>query len=435
MRLRRSRCVALWRPLAITTVDGSTESRASCYGVATAVEPALNPINPSPPVNHGVAQPVLAGMLAAMVGYASSFPLVLAALAAGGATPVQAGTGLLVTTVAVALLNLAVAWRTRRPLSFAWSTPGAAFLITVGAPTGGYPVLCGALLTTAALIILAGLSKHLARAVAAIPPAIASAMLGGILLTLCLAPLHALQEEPLLALPIIGTWAVMLKVARRYAVPAAVVVTIVVLAATAHIPPGSFDMALSLPKFELPQFTLEATIRIALPLFIITMASQNLPGLAVMQVNGYQVNPAPQFLLTGAASAAGALLGGITVNLAAITAAICAGPEADPNPSRRWIASFSAGWTYLVLAGLAGYAAAFVAASPPVLIQTVAGLALFASLSGALARALADESDRLPAIITFVTAASGITLIGIGAAFWALVGGIAMWFLLRPRAA
>ncbi|WP_421760146.1 benzoate/H(+) symporter BenE family transporter [Devosia sp.] len=388
-----------------------------------------------PPADHGIAQPVLAGMLAAMVGYASSFPLVLAALAAGGATPVQAGTGLLVTTVAVALLNLAVAWRTRRPLSFAWSTPGAAFLITVGAPTGGYPVLCGALLTTAALIVLAGLSKHLARAVAAIPPAIASAMLAGILLTLCLAPLHALQQEPLLALPIIGVWAIMLKLARRYAVPAAVVVTIVVLAVTAHIPPGSFDMALSLPAFVLPQFTLEATIRIALPLFIITMASQNLPGLAVMQVNGYKVSPAPQFLLSGAASAISALLGGITVNLAAITAAICAGPEAHPNPARRWIASFAAGWTYLVLAGLAGYAAAFVAASPPVLIQTVAGLALFASLSGALARALADEADRLPAILTFVTAASGITLLGIGAAFWALVGGIAMWFLLRPRAA
>ena len=123
------------------------------------------------------------------------------------------------------------------------------------------------------------------------------------------------------------------------------------------------------------------------------------------------------------------------MNLAAITAAICAGPEAHPDPSRRWIASFAAGWTYLLLAGLAGYAAAFVAASPPVLIQTVAGLALFASLSGALARALADEADRLPAILTFVTAASGITLLGIGAAFWALVGGIAMWFLLRPRAA
>ncbi len=395
----------------------------------------MSSIDTTPPADRGIAQPVLAGMLAAMVGYASSFPLVLAALAAGGATPVQAGTGLLVTTVAVALLNLAVAWRTRRPLSFAWSTPGAAFLITVGAPAGGYPVLCGALLTTAALIVLAGLSKHLARAVAAIPPAIASAMLAGILLTLCLAPLHALQEEPLLALPIIGAWAIMLKLARRYAVPAAVIVTIGVLAATAHIPPGSFDMALSLPGFVLPQFTLEATVRIALPLFIITMASQNLPGLAVMQVNGYQVSPAPQFLLTGASSAVGALLGGITVNLAAITAAICAGPEAHPDPSRRWIASFSAGWTYLVLAGLAGYAAAFVAASPPVLIQTVAGLALFASLSGALARALADEADRLPAILTFVTAASGITLLGIGAAFWALVGGIAMWFLLRPRAA
>ena len=385
------------------------------------------------PKTGGIAQPILAGILASVVGYASSFPLVLAAFAAGGATPGQAGAGLLVTTAAVGLLNLAISWRSRMPLSFAWSTPGAAFLITVGAPVGGYPALIGALLTTAALIVMAGLFRPVARAVAAIPPVIANAMLAGILLTLCLAPLRAVEEMPLLALPIILAWALGLKFARRYAVPMAVLVTIAILPGTSHIAPGSFDAALALPQFVFPMFTLDATIRIALPLFIITMASQNLPGLAVMQANGYVVRPAPPFIVSGLASAAAALFGGLTVNLAAITAAICAGPEAHPDPGRRWIASFSAGWTYLVLALVAGYAAAFIAASPPVLIQAVAGLALFASLSGALANALGDEQQRLPAILTFVTAASGITILGIGAAFWALIGGIGLLLLLRQR--
>jgi benzoate transporter len=377
------------------------------------------------------AQPILAGILAAIVGYASTFTLMLAALSAAGASPQQAGSGLFSVCLAIGILNIVVAWRVRTPISFAWTTPGAAFLLTVGEPMGGYPAVAGAFLACAALIALTGFIRPLARLVAAIPSAIANAMLAGMLLALCLAPIEAVAEMPLLALPILAAWALGLRFARRYAVPIAVAVTGIVLATTTHLPAGTFDGAWPSLAFVMPEFTQDALIRIALPLYVVTMASQNLPGVAVMKANGYQLQPAPIFVLTGFASAATAFFGGITSNLAAITAAICAGPEAHPDPARRWPAPVSAGFTYLALGSLASLAAAFIAASPPLLIQAVAGLALFSSLASSLAGALADEDSRLPAILTFVATASGITISGVGAPFWGLVGGIVLLILLR----
>lgn len=377
------------------------------------------------------AQPVMAGALAAIVGSASTFTLILAALSAAGATPQQAGSGLFSICLAIAILNIVVAWRVRIPVSFAWSTPGAAFLLTVGEPVGGFPTVAGAFLVCAGLVILTGLIRPLARAIAAIPSAIANAMLAGMLLTLCLAPLNAVGEMPWHALPIIAVWALGLRFARRYAVPLAVVATGIILATTTQLPPDTFDGAWPTLVPVLPSFTIDAIVRIALPLYVVTMASQNLPGIAVMQANGYKLQPGPLFVLTGLASAATAAVGGITSNLAAITAAICAGPESHSDPDRRWPAPVAAGTTYLLLGLVAGLAAAFVAAVPPVLIQAVAGLALFSSLAGALAGALAAEEARLPAILTFVTTASGITVAGVGAPFWGLVGGIALLILLR----
>jgi benzoate membrane transport protein len=181
----------------------------------------------------------------------------------------------------------------------------------------------------------------------------------------------------------------------------------------------------------MPVFNLDAIVRIALPLFVITMASQNLPGLAVMRANGFKVDPAPQLVVTGLGSTVAALFGGQSVNLAAITAAIAAGPEAHPDPRQRWIAPIAAGVTYLVLASISGVAAAFISVSPPLLIEAVAGLALMTSLASALGGALGNEADRLPAIVTFATTASGIVIAGIGAAFWGLVGGIVLMLFLR----
>lgn len=376
-------------------------------------------------------QPVMAGALAAIVGYASTFTLVLAALTAAGASPQQAGSGLMTVCIAIGILNIVVSARIRLPVSFAWSTPGVAFLLTVGEPVGGFPAVAGAFLFAAALIVLTGLVKPLARLVAAIPGPIANAMLAGMLLTLCLAPVTAVAELPALALPILLAWVLGLRFARRYAVPIAVLVTGIVLALTTHLPPGALDG--TWPAFVpvLPVFTLDAIVRIGLPLYIVTMASQNLPGLAVMQANGFELKPAPLFIVTGISSGVSALFGGHTSNLAAITAAICAGPEAHPDKTKRWPAPIAAGVVYLLLAAGASLAAAFIAASPPLLIQAVAGLALLSSLAAALSGALAHEATRLPAVFTFVTTASGIVILGVGAPFWGLIGGIAILLLLR----
>ena len=373
----------------------------------------------------------MAGALAAIVGYASTFTLVLAALTASGASPQQAGSGLMSVCIAIGILNIVVSARLRVPVSFAWTTPGVAFLLTVGEPVGGFPAVSGAFLVAAGLILLTGLINPLARLMAAIPAPIANAMLAGMLLTLCLAPITAVAEMPLLALPILLAWVIGLRFARRYAVPIAVLVTGILLAVTTNLPPGA--MAGSWPALVpvMPVFTLDAIVRIGLPLYIVTMASQNLPGLAVMQANGFVLAPAPLFVLTGIASAVTALFGGHTSNLAAITAAICAGPEAHPDKDKRWPAPIAAGVVYLLLAPAASLAAAFIVASPPLLIQAVAGLALLSSLTAALAGALVHEETRLPAIFTFVITASGITMIGVGAPFWGLVGGIAMLVLLR----
>ncbi|MEO8686584.1 MAG: benzoate/H(+) symporter BenE family transporter [Devosia sp.] len=376
-------------------------------------------------------QPVMAGALAAVVGYASTFTLVLAALTAAGASPQQAGSGLFSVCIALGVLNIAVSWRSKVPVSFAWTTPGAAFLLTVGEPVGGYPAVAGAFLFAAGLIILAGLIRPFARLVAAIPAPIANAMLAGMLLTLCLAPIKAMGEVPLLALPVLLAWAIGLRFARRYAVPIAVAVTGIVLAMTTRLAPGALDGSWPSVVPVMPLFTLDAIVRIGLPMFIVTMASQNLPGLAVMQVNGFKLKPAPLFIITGIASVITALFGGHSINLAAITAAICAGPEAHPDPNKRWPAPPAAGLIYLLLAPGANLAAAFIAAAPPILIQAVAGLALLSSLAAALTGALAQEEARLPAILTFVTTASGILILGVGAPFWGLVAGIALLVVLR----
>jgi benzoate membrane transport protein len=313
------------------------------------------------------------------------------------------------------------------PVMMAWSTPGAALLISTGVPDGGFPAAVGAFLVTSVLLALAGIWRRFGEAVAAIPLSLASAMLAGILLDLCLAPMRATAAMPALALPIVAAWLLAWRFARRYAMPVAMLVAAVMITAATDLPPGVLQHSWPTPILVVPDFTLGAVVGIALPLFIVTMAAQNVPGLAVLNANGYRPEVGPIFVTTGLAGLVISCLGGHAVNLAALTAALTASPEADPDPSRRWIAAVTAGIVYIALGLIAGMAAAFIAASPPLLIQAVAGLALLGSLASALATALAKEPDRLSAIITFVTAASGISFFGVGAAFWGLVaGGITM---------
>ncbi|GAB7053080.1 benzoate/H(+) symporter BenE family transporter [Catenuloplanes indicus JCM 9534] len=379
-----------------------------------------------------LVQPVVAGAVTAVVGFASSFAIVLAGLRAVGASPAQASSGLLAGCLAVGLVAILLGVRHRLPIAIAWSTPGAALLVATGVPEGGWPAAVGAFLVTGLLIVLAGLFAPLGRWIAAIPQPIAGAMLAGVLLDLCLAPVRAIAEVPALAVPVIVVWALLFRFARLWAVPVALVVAAAGIALTA--PAGGLGAVPLWPTVTLtaPMFTPAALISLALPLFLVTMASQNVPGMAVLAGFGYRAPLRPVLLTTGVATAIGAPAGAHAVNLAAISAALAAGPDASPDPSRRWIASVSAGG-FMILLGLgAGLATALVLLSPPVLIEAVAGLALLSALAAALSSAVAEPAGREPAVVTFVVTASGVSFLGVGSAFWGLIAGTLLLLLLRP---
>lgn len=383
-----------------------------------------------------VVQPIVAGIVAAITGFSSSFAIVLAGLAAVGATDSQAASGLLVTCVTMGTLAIVLSVVFKVPIKFAWSTPGAALLVATAGITGRFAEAVAAFIVAALLIVLVGLWPALGRLIARIPRPISNAMLAGILFPLCLAPVQAAVQIPLLAIPVIVVWLVLSRLAPRWAVPAAIVLAGILLAVT--VDPGWLGGANLLPHLEFvaPEFDPLVVVSIALPLFIVTMAGQNIPGATILTSFGYRAPVRAALVGSGALSALGALFGGITINLAALTQALTAGPEASPDRTKRWIAPVASGVTYIVLGLFAGFATAFVIASPPLLIQAVAGLALLGALIGAVTSAMEVASDRVPAIATFLVTASGITVIGIGSAFWGLiVGGIAMLWLgwRRPR--
>jgi benzoate membrane transport protein len=328
--------------------------------------------------------------------------------------------------------------RLRLPISIAWSTPGAALLVAAGVPHGGYAAALGAFLLAGALVVLAGVWPPLARLVQAVPHPLANALLAGVLLSVCVAPVHAVVDETARAVPVVVTWLVLLFVARRWAVPGALAAAAIVVALDPVAGAGAAHLAPQL-TFVAPHLDLGALIGLGLPLFVVTMVSQNVAGLSVLHTYGYRPPVRPLLTATGAASMAVAPFGGHGVNLAAITAALAAGPEADPDPQRRWIAAASGGAVYFVLGLSAGLATALLAASPVVLIEAVAGLALLGTLGAALRAAMADDELREAAVVTFVISASGVTVAGVTAPFWGLVAG---WLLLagqrarygRPRA-
>ena len=300
-------------------------------------------------------------------------------------------------------------------------------------PAGGYPAAVGAILFAAALIVVAGLWPAFGGLVGAIPRSLANAMLGGILFTLCLAPVRAVAEMPGLATPVVLAWALAWRFARPFAVPIAFAVAAAIILSVASFPAGL--SALGPPALSVAWPTLvPATLgSLGLPLFIVTMASQNVPGLAVLSSNGYRPPAGPIFVVTGLGSVVSGLFGGVPVNLAAVTAALCAGPDSHPDPAKRWWSTLVYGLGYVVLALCTGAATALVTAAPPLLIEGVAGLALLGSLGGALTSALADERERVPAVVAFAVAASGVSAFGIGSPFWALMAGGALLALDRWR--
>jgi benzoate membrane transport protein len=380
-------------------------------------------------------QSLFMGLLTAFVGFASSFAVVLHGLTGVGATEAQAASGLMALSVSMGLCAIVLSVATRLPVSIAWSTPGAALLASSGAVAGGFNTAVGGFLICGALIIIAGLWKQLGRAVAAIPAALANAMLAGVLIGLCFAPVKAIAFNPLFGLPIVLAWAIVGSINRLFAVPAGLIAFIAVLAFGIDIPAGAMARlsATLVPHIEwvTPAFTVAGLVSIALPLFIVTMASQNIPGIAVLKVNGYEPQPGPLFAATGVFSMLSAPFGGHAVNLAAITAAMCAGEDAHRDPSRRYWSAIVAGGGYIVFGLLAATVTAFVSLAPPILIQAVAGLALIGAFAGSAMAAFKEPDSREAAAVTFLVTASGVSFAGISGAFWGLLAGGLMLALAR----
>ena len=388
-----------------------------------------------PTASHRLSQPIIAGIVTALVGFTSSFAVVLAGLRAVGASPAQAASGLLALTLLFGIGVLWLSWHSKVPVTLAWSTPGAALLVGAGTVDGGWPAAVGAFLVTGVLISLTGLIPALGRLLARIPTPLAQAMLAGVLLSLCLAPFSALGTSPVQVAPVIICWLLMMKFAPRWSVPASLAVALAVIAVElstggAGRLEGGF---LPAPVLTAPAFSLQAVAGIALPLFIVTMASQNIPGVAVLKSFGYTTPWTASMLVTGAGTILSAPFGGHAMNLAALSAALAAGKEAGGDKSRRWIAAFTSGLAYVVLALFSAALVTVVSAAPPGLLEAVAGLALIGTLAASVSSALAVAEERIAASVTFLVAASGLSFAGIGAAFWALAAGLLVRWVLKAR--
>lgn len=384
---------------------------------------------------HAFSFPMLvSGFIAVLIGYSSSAALIFQAAQAAGATPAQIGGWFSMLGIGMGLASLALSLWTRMPILAAWSTPGAALLATSVQGLSLNEVV-GVFVATNLLIVLSGITGLFARLMHHIPQSLAAAMLAGILLRFGTATFSGLQDNAALCGSMCLVWLAGRRWLPRYAILMALLAGVLVALGqhAIHFPSGA--LTFSVPQFIMPHFSLTALPGVVLPYFLVTMASQNAPGIATLQAHGYQP---PVSALTGWTGFIALVLspfGGFSVCIAAITAAICMGDEVDADPRRRWMASAIAGLFYL-LTGLTGaLVAVLLSALPPVLIATLAGLALLATLAGSLQRALAEPAQRDSAIVAFLVTASGVSLFGVGAAFWGLAGGLLVHLLLSPRRA
>ncbi|MEQ9260025.1 MAG: benzoate/H(+) symporter BenE family transporter [Roseovarius sp.] len=368
-------------------------------------------------------QTALTGFVVAMVGFFSSFPILLQGLVGVSAGPAEAASGLMAAALSMGLAGIVLSLATKVPASVAWSTPGAAFLASAGTLEAGFSGAVAGFLVAGALTVLAGLWKPLGRLAAAIPGPLAQAMLAGVLLPICVVPFTALAASPAVVAPMVVAWFLLGRVSRLMAVPGAVLVAGVTIALTADLSAFAPGPLLRAPLLVAPEFSLTAALGIGLPLFIVTMATQNIPGIAVLRAHGYTPAPGPLFAAVGGFSLLSAPFGAPATCLAAITAALCAGDESDPDPARRYWSAVVAGLFYCGLGLFAGVITAFVALAPPLLVAALAGIALMGVFAASASAALAGAEHREAAAITFLVTASGVTVAGLGGAVWGLLAG------------
>ncbi len=373
---------------------------------------------------------VVAGFVTVLVGFTSSAVIVFAAAQGLRASPAEVASWMWALGIGMGLTCIGLSLRYRMPVVTAWSTPGAAMLITATAGIA-MPEAIGAFIVCAALITLVGFTGWFERAIERIPLALAAAMLAGVLLRFGLDVFVAMKTQFGMVFAMFCLYLVARRWLPRYAVPAALVLGIAIAAVQGLLDFSGVRFALAQPVFTAPAFSMAAMIGVALPLFVVTMASQNVPGVAVMRASGYRPPVSPIIGWTGVATLVLAPFGAYALNLAAITAAICMGREANEDPAKRYVAAVSAGVFYLLIGIFGATVAALFAAFPRELVLAIAGLALLGTIGNGLANALAQDKQREPALITFLVTASGVSLFGIGSAFWGLVAGVLALLVLR----
>lgn len=372
---------------------------------------------------------LLAGFVAVLVGYASSAAIIWQAAAAAGASTAQIAGWMTALGLAMGVSTLALTLWQKAPVLTAWSTPGAALLV-VGLQGATLNDAVGIFIFANALIVLCGVTGLFARLMKLIPHSLAAAMLAGILLRFGLQAFSTLQSHLLLCGSMLLGWLVARAFAPRYAVVVALIAGGLVAWLAGDVSGNALTVAFVAPEFVSPHFSPALLLSVGVPFFLVTMASQNAPGVATLQASGYRVPVSPLIIFTGATALLFAPFGVYSVCIAAITAAICQSPEAHPDAQQRWRAAAAAGVFYLLAGVFGGSITSLMASLPDAWIQMLAGLALLGTLSGSLFQALHQPHERDAAMITFLVTASGITLVGIGSAFWGLVVGGASYALL-----
>ena len=376
----------------------------------------------------------VAGFVAVLVGFTSSVAIVFQAAQSFGATPAQITSWIWALGLGMGLCSLVPSLLLRKPVMVAWSTPGAAVLATAGA-AGSFSMgeAVGAFMVCSLLVILVGATRALERVADRIPMEIASALLAGVLARFGIQAFAAAQTALPLVLLMVAAYLVARRMAARYAVVVTLVVGILWVLITGQMAWSMEPVRLAMPVFVAPQWSVSAIVSLAIPLFVVTMASQNLPGMAVIRASGYELPVSRLITMTGWASLVLAPFGAFALNFSAITAAICMGPEAHEDRSKRYTAAASCGAIYILIGLFGALVTGLLTSFPKELVVAIAGIALLSTIGNGLASALRDERHREPALITFLVTLSGITLMDIGSAFWGVVAGSLALFVQQYK--
>jgi benzoate membrane transport protein len=388
--------------------------------------------SPSPLRLRDLLHPIVAGLISVIVNYGGTFILVFQAAKVAGLSPEMTASWVWSVSIGVGITGLFLSWVSREPIITAWSTPAAAFLV-VALSTTPYAEAVGAYIISAAAFVLLGLSGCFEKVIRLIPPGVAAGLLAGILLQFGIGAFGGMSLDPVLVGLLIAAYVVLKRFTARYAVVGILVLGLAFLLTQGRVELSGLALQFAAPVFTQPEFSINALLSVALPLFLITLTGQYMPGMLVLRNDGFSTSANPILTVTGLGSLLMAPFGSHAFNVAAITAAICTGKEASEDPSKRWVAGVAAGLFYILVGVFGVTLAAVFMAFPPTFITTLAGLALLGTIGASLASAMADVKTREASLITFLACAANITLLGIGGAFWGLLIGLAACALLNGR--